>query len=629
MEVGGCADDNSRKASVLSTPFWRAPKFWIATTTFLVRMLILSRFAGSRHFWPETDDMRFYADWAARISQGQWTDGQSFYGLPGYAFCLAALFAIGGAHPLIPGLVQVALESITSVLIFKIAKAAAEDSKVSGPGSAPLFIGILASVGWIFYLPAQTFSTILMPSAWLVASFWSCVWWLVTARAPSARWPWLGFGVFLGLVATMVATILFLIPLFLGAVALRVGKQEAFRSRLPKAALAAALLFAGVLAGTSPAWMHNYFIAKDPVLLSAHGGLNFWMGNNPDATGYPKIPDGLSAGQEGLLRDSITRAEEAAGHRLKRSEVSRFWSNKADAWVRQNRGAWLALLGVKLRNFWSAFQYDDLSEITLLREEGVLTPGICFGLVAAFGLPGMLIAVWRIQRARWIAAAVLLHMSALLPVFITERYRLCAVPGLLIFAALMVWRIWHALLETRWLPAFAAVGVVAASTWFVSWPQRDSGLWALDPFNTGLKMLRAGNLQVAQTKLETAQRLAPDNAEVNFGLGNVRYAKGEIELARYSYRRTIELESKHAGAWTNLGHLEAAERRWEVAGQFLRTAITLDPTSAKAHLFLAEMEYNRGDLTAARAAIVRALELRPKQPELLELYQKIESSPAP
>ena len=307
-------------------PFWQMPECWLAITALLVRMLILSRFAASPHFWPASDDMKFYMDWATRISQGHWTDGQAFYGLPGYAFCLAGLFTIGGVNPLIVGLVQVGLEAVTSVFIFRIAKLAVSESQKSERAFSENIVGILASLGWIFYLPAQTFSTILMPSAWLVVAFWGCVWWLVKGRAPCSYWTWLAFGVFLGVVATMVATILFLIPLFLIAIVLRVDASERFPKRLPHIAFAIALLFTGVFAGTSPAWLHNYFVAKDPVLLSAHGGLNFWMGNNPDATGYPKIPSGLSAGQEGLLRDSITRAEEAAGRALKRSEVSKFWS---------------------------------------------------------------------------------------------------------------------------------------------------------------------------------------------------------------------------------------------------------------------------------------------------------------
>ena len=62
---------------------------WLFFLIFAVRLLVLCRFTNSLEFLPEGDDMQFYTDWALRIAHGQWTDHQAFYGLPGYAYCLA------------------------------------------------------------------------------------------------------------------------------------------------------------------------------------------------------------------------------------------------------------------------------------------------------------------------------------------------------------------------------------------------------------------------------------------------------------------------------------------------------------------------------------------------------------
>ena len=43
-------------------------------------------------------------------------------------------------------------------------------------------------------------------------------------------------------------------------------------------------------------------------------------------------------------------------------------------------------MGRKFTNFWNAFQYDDISIISLLRSQGVLPPGIRFGVVAALAV---------------------------------------------------------------------------------------------------------------------------------------------------------------------------------------------------------------------------------------------------
>ena len=80
----------------------------------------------------------------------------------------------------------------------------------------------------------------------------------------------------------------------------------------------------------------------------------------------------------------------------------------------------------------------------MLREGGVLFPGLKFGLVAALALPGLLLAWGKFPLSRWVGGAILLHMISLLSVFVTERYRLVAVPGLLLFAGFGVWELWSA-----------------------------------------------------------------------------------------------------------------------------------------------------------------------------------------
>ena len=150
--------------------------------------------------------------------------------------------------------------------------------------------GILAAAGWAFFVPAQAYSVILMPTAWFVFVFWFLVWQIVrTERAPSPL-RCLVYGALIGITATGIATILFIVPLVLAALLLRPRSDTATRSLWIARGAAVALLFLGIGAGTAPCWIHNCFVARDPVFLSAHSGINFWLGNNPDATGYPHFP---------------------------------------------------------------------------------------------------------------------------------------------------------------------------------------------------------------------------------------------------------------------------------------------------------------------------------------------------
>ena len=316
---------------------------------FVLRLIVLVRLTESPLLLPAQGDMHFYNEWAQRIIRGEWTDERAFYGLPLYAYLLAALYMVFGYSPFIPGFVQALLEGATAAIIVRIGRgvfATRVRGTVEGDrrlqfGTA---IGLLAAAGWAVYLPAQSYSVILMPTVWLVFVFW----WLVSeivgrVSRPGPGW-FFAVGCAVGFSAMGIATILFLVPLVVAAVAIRWGVGDAKHQDWRVRAIAVLLFLFGLFVGTSPASLHNRFVARDPVLLSAHSGVNLWIGNNPGANGYPRFPPGLRAGQQAMLKDSITGAEAAAGRPLKRSEVSAYWSAKAKAYIRENPIAWLRLL---------------------------------------------------------------------------------------------------------------------------------------------------------------------------------------------------------------------------------------------------------------------------------------------
>ena len=504
---------------------------------------------------------------------------------------MAGLYSVFGFNPFPVGALQCAFDAATTVLIFLLGTRIFSTGAPGNLNSNNLranMIGLGAALGWVCFLPAQTFSMILMPTAWLLVAFWGCVWCLVKGRAPSLWRPWLGMGALIGVIAMLVATVLVLLPLALFGIARSVAAERPLRERVPRGLAAAAILFAGVIVGCSPILIHNRFIAEDRAwTFSAHAGLNLYMGNNALATGYPKIPPGLSASQEGLLRDSITLAEREVGHPLTRVEVSKHWADKANAWIRANRTAWWRLMAVKFGNFWNAFQYDDLSIIKLLQVQGVLPPGLRFGVVAALALPGLIFGAWRFSRARWIAAAVLLHMAAILPVFVTERYRLCAAPGLMICASYGLWQLGRWLLDARWLAAAGWIAATSASAVFVSTPRSDIGMWSLDHYNTGLRALKTHNFARAQSELELAYAYVQDNAEINFALGTFWQEKENTGRAIFFYKRTVDLNPGHASAWSNLGLLTYDQKNFPQAVRFFQESLRHEPGDAKTYFLLA------------------------------------------
>ncbi len=583
---------------------------------FLVQFFVLNMIAGSRHFLPDGDDMKFYDDWALKLlGQIEWkpaepnAPGTAYYGLPGYAYALAGIYKVTGGYdhsfsPYVVAQLQAVLHAFTATWLFLLGRrifgGSAREENRRG-----IAIGILAAAAWALFTPAQVFSSILMPTAWVVCAFWGLTLWLVCIHEKgAASWwrPWLWMGLLAGLVAMLVATILMLLPLVVVAIALTVARGKSLKTRILPVLGAVAILMSGVYAGCSPVWIHNYFIAKDRVLLSAHDGLNFYLGNHATSNGYTSIPKGLRASQEGLLTDSLTIPEKELGRPLQRSEASAFWKKKGTAFIREQPVAWMRLLWRKFANFWNAFQYDDLSILKLLRDEHATPPGLRFGFAAALGLPGLIFCWWRWPRSRWVAGAVLLHMAALMPVFITERYRLAAAPGLLLLGVGGLWLLWEnvsglLLKSTRSadsrdrsreaasipdqpmdvrLFSFSQLSTLTtqlfltlASVWWVSVPQPDIGLWSLDFYKAGIRatdgaesaiahakhareakddlksarLVAAANayLASAQRNLETAFAYVPHNAEITFALGNVWFHRHDFARAKACYGEALRL----------------------------------------------------------------------------------------
>ena len=589
---------------------------YIFVAVFLVRLVVLIRLASSPLLLPTGGDMHFYDQWAKQILHGHWTDHQAFYGLPLYPFLVALLYRLFGYGPFVPGFFQTCLDAGTAVLVYKITVRALADGSDT-PAKAANLSGIAAAAAWCFFLPAQAYSVILMPAAGAVFAFWLLVWQIVRTGNVPSRWRCVVCGVLIGFTSMGVATILFLVPLFL--IALFVQRSH---TGLAAKGAAAALLILGVMAGSSPCWLHNYFVARDPVFLSAHGGINLWLGNNPAATGYPRFPD-LHAGQGEMLRDSIDQAETAAGRSLKRSEVSRYWSGKARDYISANPGAWLKLLARKLGNFWNAFEYDDLGVIAILREEGVVFPGLRFALVAVLGLSSAVFSWRAFPASRWIAAAIALQLLAILPVFVTERYRLAVVPGLLVLAALGLERLWNRCASGNYGGAALQLGLVAASAWFVTTPRHDPSLWALEAYNSGRFALETNNLLLAEQHLERAHALVPDNAETNLALGNLRFAQGDSPAAKTHYEAALRIDPKHKGVLNNLGVLALDDDQPAAAVDYFRQALALEPRNAKTHYLLAKALDLAGNREEARVEAARAVELGPDQPEYKALQDQL------
>ena len=235
-----------------------------------------------------------------------------FYGLPLYPYFLALCYAVSGGSVVAVKVVQIALGLLTVVLTY-----------ATGTRLADSTVGLVAAALAAVYGPLVFHESMLIPEAIGVplyaAGFYSCCLFL---DAPSVRRAVLA-GALLGLACLTKAGVLPFAVLFVAVLLLR---PTLAATRPPAAALAAfAVAFVAVLA---PVTLHNRIVGGDTVLLTSHAGLNFYIGNNPDADGTFRAPAGTGIGLEEQIADSRAVAEAAAGRALRPSEVSAYWSGR-------------------------------------------------------------------------------------------------------------------------------------------------------------------------------------------------------------------------------------------------------------------------------------------------------------
>ena len=95
----------------------------------------------------------------------------------------------------------------------------------------------------------------------------------------------------------------------------------------------AVLVAAGILAGLSPVVVRNVVVSGQWSLVSSHGGLNLYIGNSAEATGFYHAVPGITPDIAGQSRDAKRVAEQALGRPLSDSETSDYFLGLATAWL--------------------------------------------------------------------------------------------------------------------------------------------------------------------------------------------------------------------------------------------------------------------------------------------------------
>jgi 4-amino-4-deoxy-L-arabinose transferase-like glycosyltransferase len=452
-------EDKEQISSPSTLPLNLSLFLGIFSFALLIRIIYLFQIKGDPTFNVPLLDELYHHYWAREIAFGDWMGREPFFRAPLYPYFLAILYKIFDVNPFSAKFIQIFLGSLNCVLTYLVGKRAF-GVKVGA------ISGLIASLyGPLIFFDAQLLIPVLAVSLGLLSLLFLQSAFRSTHVHSKNPWiSWLASGVLLGLAGIARPNLLLFAPFVLLLLFIQRSRKKLRENLIP------GLIFCGgILLMIAPITLRNYWVARDFVPIAYQGGINFYAGNNPSSDGYNvALPEMGMVGWE-EMEGSSRIAEEEMGKRLKPSEVSNFWYRKGFDFIRSNPWRFTQLLGKKIVLFWSGIEISNNKEIYLQSERSPLMrvllfkTGVAFpfGIVGPLALTGFLLSLLGKEKFRirnWSISQVvgsvgrsgsageggLLHlyllsvMFSILPFFICSRFRIPAIPVLIIFAAYTV-----------------------------------------------------------------------------------------------------------------------------------------------------------------------------------------------
>jgi len=514
-----------------------------------------------------TSDGLFYQETAQKIVDGSYLrEATAFNFSPLYVFFLAAVFKTFGHGINAVRAVQMIIGVGTCGLVFLI-----------GQRLFNRTVALIALALAALYVPFIHFEAQLLSISLAVFLMLASLQLLLLANARSAPMLLLPAGGCLGL-ATLGAPTLLILTL---PVALWLG-FSGWQARLNGTGVARAAMFAGsVLLGILPATLWNYRTTGQFVLVSSQGGINFYIGNNSEAPGFFVVPPGMEDSLSGINVTGARRVAEAEAHRsLTAGEVSSHWFRKGLRFIVAEP---LAAGRLFLRK---AFLFANRYEVPLdLDQESfkdyfplLRWSVISFGVVSLLGWTGAVICLRQFRKHALPLLMLGVYALAVVAFFVSDRYRLPAVPLLILFSAFTVEWAWQRQRQKQAVPLLmAGVGTALAALVIVYAPAGLQGARASLSFNVATGYLKQDDFARARGELEKCVQQDPEWLEARYKLALADHQLGDDAPALAAVDMVIARAPRNADAHTLRGEILLGKGLAITARGELATSLSLLP----------------------------------------------------
>ena len=593
------------------------PLLLVFALALAIRAVYFFQLKASPFFLPVGNnlDPHLYLEWGRYIAAGDWIGSGPYLGMPLYAYCLGVFFKLFGSGAPLVIAAQLFISALNCALIFLIAKRLF-DTRVA----------VIAGVIGALYLPFLFNDGMITSSALITALNYSALY-LFLRFEKNMSWLHLALAaVTLGLATLARASTL----LFLPCIVLWIAAGFAKLSLNKKLGLSF-LLCASFAFVILPVTIRNYVVMKERILITPYGGVNFYIGNNPWATGFYRPFETTRNDSAGLIEDSRKLAEKETGKELSLREASDFFVGRAMDFIRNTPGKFAILFGRKVLYFWNHYEVPDvLNYYFVKRFVPILRlPLFSFLVIGPLGILGIFLSL---SRRRDLTLAYLFLGSYIFSIslfFINARYRITIVPIVIIFAAFFLNELVLRVKEKNYGLLLKCVPVLALALAVSHLPIKRVD-YATSYSNLGLVLSRQGKTEEAKGAFLKALSIRPDFPSAYNNLGTVYYNEGNKAKAKEYFVRAesympenpiyahnvrkvsdAAIKAETAEDYVNLGNSYLRRNMPDEAMVEYAKALELDANIPLLRYNLGILYFKKGDYKSARKEWETSLKLDP------------------
>jgi tetratricopeptide (TPR) repeat protein len=376
-----------------------------------------------------------------------------------------------------------------------------------------------------------------------------------------------------------------------------------------------------------PVTLRNLVVGNDLVLIGWQGGHNFYLGNNPQASGWSVTAAQLDVTWWGGYNDAVQVAQQETGRQLKPSQISRFWYKKGLSFILSSPFRWVKLMINKVVYFWKGFEipndknfyfYKNFSSVfnLLLTKSPLYLP---FGLIGPLSILGMAVGLRKWRKYLLLYLFVLSYSISVVIFFVCSRFRMPVIPFLIIFSAFFIWWLIDKIKNRKLSPLSMSIPVLLILVIFLNTgrgkiiPETEQN--AQDHFILATTYERLGKLPEAVREYQTALEYDPEFAGAFNNLGIIYGQIGKPQLAAEQFNEAIGLDPNYDKAYFNLGVIYQQADSLDKAEQVYLRALQINPQYEAARLNLGKLYFRKGMKEEARREWKRVLELNPDNNE--------------